>query len=167
MTKANEEILLQIDRLVLKRLDLLKQYPSLSVEAMQLLEKNDLSAFDMKLDQRSELAGQIDGISNEIAALILRLDHECGLIIASILTTNDQISNCPSWVLNIARSMEQTRTLLRNCVLFDEKLTAFARSVHADIEAKLAGIRVQRKIENSYTENHTTTSGMHIHISTK
>ena len=167
MKHPDEDMLLQIEALLNKRLDLLKQYPSLSVEAMQLLENRDISQFDIKLEQRSELASQVDTVSNHIAALISLLSHESSIVVAGILSSDDQITDCPPWTSGIARSMERTRKLLRNCALFDAKLISHANAVHADIQARLAGVHAQKKIQNSYAGNHAASSGVHIHISTK
>ncbi len=167
MKHPDEDMLLQIEALLNKRLDLLKQYPSLSVEAMQLLENRNISGFDIKLEQRSELASQVDTVSNHIASLISLLSHGSSIVVAGIVSSGDQTTDCPPWTSGIARSMERTRKLLRNCALFDAKLMSHAHAVHADIQAQLAGVHAQKKIQNGYADHHAVSSGMHIHISTK
>jgi len=167
MKHPTEEILLQIEALLQKRLELLKQYPSLSVEAMQLLESRDILGFDSKLDQRSLLASQVDAVSNEITALVSQMEYEGSLVITNILSSVDHAKVCPPWISGIARIMERTRKLLHNCVLFDAKLISQAQAAHADIETQLSGLQVQKKIQSSYSDNHASSSGMHIHISTK
>ena len=167
MKHPNEALLLQIEALLQKRLELLKQYPSLSVEAMQLLENREISEFNLKLDQRSELASQVDAISNEIVALSSRMDSESSNAIVSILSSDDHATDFPPWVSGIARNMERTHKLLHNCVLFDAKLISQAKAAHADIEAHLTGLQAQKKIQSGYADNHAASSGLRNHISTK
>jgi len=166
MMKPQDEILKSIEDLILMRLDLLKLYPVLSVNAMQCLEKNDMEGLGKKLDERSALIGKMDMIGIEINTLA-QLDGSYGAVIADLMKPGIQNKDCPEWGAKVIRSMERTYKLLQSCAFFDEKLIVCAKAVHMEIESQLGRIRAQRKINSLYTDQNATPNSAHILSSTK
>ena len=167
MMKPQAEILKNIEDLMLKRLDFLRLYPVLSVNAMHCLEQNDTEELGKKLDERGELTDKMNTLGIEINALLSQLDGNCGAVIAGFMKPGMQNKDCPEWGTNVARSMERTYKLLQNCALFDEKLIVRAKAMHVEIESQLGRIQAQRKINSLYTDQKAVLNSVHIQLSSK
>ena len=167
MTAPDAGLIHGIEELLSQRLDLLKMYPVLSVQAMQCLEQNDADGLNAKLDERGALVEKADALNRQMTALVSGMDEGNGRLMTRMLQAGADNSGCPEWGVNIARSVERTKKLLQGCALFDEKLLSYAKLAQADAQSQLGRIHAQRKINSAYNEQNAVPHGTHIHFSSK
>ena len=142
-----------IEDLLQKRLEVLKSYPVLSVEALHCLEKEDVQGFTQKLEERDALARKVDTLNAQLNETIAKLDEDKRSFIAQLTSSGMSGTieqNRPEWGESIARSMERTQKVLHNCVHFDARLNDCAQSLKSTLQKQLEHAQAQRKINATY-----------------
>ena len=167
MMKPQAEIVREMEDLVQKRLDLLKEYHTLSAVAMQCLEKNDTEELGRILDKRGALTAKVDALNAAIDSLVSLADEGCRGVIASLVMPGQHDSPCPEWGADIARSMKRTDRLLQDCVLFDARIISRAKAAQMEIQNQLGRVHAQRRIRSAYADKGASPNGTHIHYNTK
>ncbi len=167
MMKPQVDLIKQIEQMLLARLDLLKLYPVLSAQAMQLLEESDAEGFLQKLTERGALIEKADALTGSIDALASGLDGSFGAAVSNLIKPGAASGGCPEWGVHAARIMERTQKLIRSCALFDKKLMASARAVSEQMQEQHGRTLMQRKINSLYTVKSADPHGAHIQFSSK
>lgn len=163
MSQAQDDLLRRLEALYQKRFLLLKEYPVLSVTALQFLEKDNIEDFTRKLDERDLLAGQVDPLTKEVNALMSQLSKEAQELLQAAFEPDADPATFSGRYAGLLRKISQTQKLLRNCALLDERIIGRAKASQLEIKEHLSKIRQQRMISSKYAASVSETSGVHIH----
>lgn len=167
MNAQQKELLDNLEALMKERLQLLRLYPVLSVDAMQRLENDDLEGFVQKLNERDALTADMDALSSKMEAQITRLDPADACFLMPMVKPGTDIIPHPDWVTAVAQLAVQTQRLLKSCALLNAKLVSRAEAAESEIRSHIQHVQAERRIRNTYTVPGAASTGTHVLSSTK
>jgi len=128
-----------------QELGLFKQIYELTEKQTQLVDADDVDAFDQSLDQRQKLIDQING-----------LHQESDLLMQSYVKFNESPSGKKSNKIDDLSA--QIRSLIVDCANLNEKNLASAKEVSKDYSKRIEKLNISRKTIGKYAQGGTSNS---------